>query len=663
MPPVFLSRISLLPRSPRFAHLLGPFARRLCILSLVCGCATAGSAQVRPSHRIYLPDDPCVLNVKTQFGAKGDGTTDDTAALQAALDESCGSESPRSAIVYVPDGTYRITDTLIANRGKRGSGIGPYLFGESRDGVVIRLDDGVDSEKVTSVMRTHPTDSGRSSANWFMRQIRNLTFDVGDNPDVDGVRFMANNVGALRDLIIRGNGAIGVNCNFVGESGPNLIQDVIVDGFDIGIRGHFIYGQTFSRIELRNIRDTGISVSANAVGIENLVARNTPLVLRNVYPKDWHWWSAATSIIGGDFQTDDSDQPAIFSSGLLYARNIRASGYAHTIAANTTAKDEKKDGSKTGETIDGNIDEFISHDAMRLGELDDWNALPIRTEPAIVWESDPDKIVCANDFGMESGDNQDDTAALQRAIDEAAKRGATTVTIRGIRRKQKRSWYDLDNETEVHVHGSVRTIMGLGFARILRGKFVVDDDSADSVTFMNLHNFGGPPLSYIQRSKNSTMIIDSASGTVIGEGQGDIFLTNTAGHVELRHPGASCWARHMNPEGERDGGLIQNHGGRLWVLGTKTEGRGLRYQTTSGGVTELHGVYSYTNTPVDPDDPTPIYKCENASMLVTGHRETCFNGKPYGNKMTYQHDGETQSIDRKAARRRFHTFIAGPRSQ
>lgn len=43
-------------------------------------------------------------NAKTDFGAAGDGTTDDTAALQAALDSG--------ALVYLPPGTYKVTGDL-----------------------------------------------------------------------------------------------------------------------------------------------------------------------------------------------------------------------------------------------------------------------------------------------------------------------------------------------------------------------------------------------------------------------------------------------------------------------------------------------------------------------------------------------------------------------
>ena len=42
----------------------------------------------------------------TEFGARGDGTADDTAAIQAAIDAANGGT------VYLPPGTYRITSPI-----------------------------------------------------------------------------------------------------------------------------------------------------------------------------------------------------------------------------------------------------------------------------------------------------------------------------------------------------------------------------------------------------------------------------------------------------------------------------------------------------------------------------------------------------------------------
>jgi hypothetical protein len=60
----------------------------------------------------------------SRFGAKGDGVTDDTAAVQAALDAAHASADLGGAVVFLPLGTYKITATLLiyTNTVLRGAG-------------------------------------------------------------------------------------------------------------------------------------------------------------------------------------------------------------------------------------------------------------------------------------------------------------------------------------------------------------------------------------------------------------------------------------------------------------------------------------------------------------------------------------------------------------
>ena len=48
------------------------------------------------------------VNVK-DFGAKGDGITDDTASIQAAID----SKYPKGGVVYIPSGKYKVSSTIV----------------------------------------------------------------------------------------------------------------------------------------------------------------------------------------------------------------------------------------------------------------------------------------------------------------------------------------------------------------------------------------------------------------------------------------------------------------------------------------------------------------------------------------------------------------------
>ena len=71
---------------------------------------------------------PGMMDVKAApYGARGDGTTDDTAAIQRALDANCYSSTPK--VIFFPAGTYRISNTLYLNHHSGGTCHGGLPFG------------------------------------------------------------------------------------------------------------------------------------------------------------------------------------------------------------------------------------------------------------------------------------------------------------------------------------------------------------------------------------------------------------------------------------------------------------------------------------------------------------------------------------------------------
>lgn len=609
------------------------FARILLILTTSAASLAALASAQEAEYR--FPMDACVLCAKGDFGAVGDGKTDDTIALQNAIDASCSLNEKhrgKTNVLWIPNGTYRVTKTLVVT-----NALGPWLYGQSRDGVVIKLDDGI--QGVNSVIRTHPREEGPTSADWFMRNLRHFTVDVGNNPEVDGIRYYATNSGTLADVRVIGHGKIGINSSFLDQSGPNLIRDVEIDGFETGILSQWIWSQTLSNITIRNCRRVGVEVSANVVAIENLKVENTPLAIKNSYPNDWFHWGGVVALIGGRFQNGDSTGPAIENTSLLYARDVKATGFARVLDSDA----------ENGSVASNEIGEYHSHTAKKL--FDDSKSgslgLKIKPTPIVPWENEKNQWLCIDDFGANSNDHEDDTDAIEAAINKAAEQGKTTVYFRGCGGPEP-NWFKMSRRVEVPA--PVRRVIGLGWARILRDNdeagFEIDENSCEFVHFQNLDSFGGPPIIISNRSDSKTLVVESSGVTVVGEGQGDIFVSDCPANLELRQPGQHCWARHLNAEGTTDIGLIRNRGASLWCLGVKHEGRGVRFATTEGGKTEVFGVFNYGGSPEEMD-MRPMFLVEDSSFSVAGLREIAFDSHTAYVKVKETQQGKTRILDKQ----------------
>ena len=232
---------------------------------------------------IVFPDDAGVLNVK-DFGVRGDGVTDDTAAIQALLNAHPNGQR----IMYLPNGTYLVSGTITWPAGTSGKGNeykNTILQGQSEDGVIIKLKDRAAgftiAAKPKSVIFTGPAPAQR-----FGNSIRTLTVDTGNgNLGAIGIQFNASNQGSVRQVTIQsgdGEGINGLDLNFADEIGPLLVKNVTVKGFQYGIRTGFrINSQTFENITLTNQREYGLYNTGQVVNIRSLKSDNAVTAIYN----------------------------------------------------------------------------------------------------------------------------------------------------------------------------------------------------------------------------------------------------------------------------------------------------------------------------------------------------------------------------------------------
>jgi len=87
----------------------------------------------------FLGPFPSWANVKTEFGAIGDGKADDTAAIQKAF-VSLRVKDSRKKVLYFPAGTYRITGTVKLGRISHHEPLGMSITGEDPEKTIIQWD-------------------------------------------------------------------------------------------------------------------------------------------------------------------------------------------------------------------------------------------------------------------------------------------------------------------------------------------------------------------------------------------------------------------------------------------------------------------------------------------------------------------------------------------
>ena len=107
---------------------------------------------------------PSWANVKTEYGAVGDGKADDTAAIQKALEAVRSKDSPKR-VLYFPAGTYRITATLKLDRISHHEPLGMSITGE-------------DPAK-TTILWDGPAGQNMFHYNAWYASLSHLTFEGG----------------------------------------------------------------------------------------------------------------------------------------------------------------------------------------------------------------------------------------------------------------------------------------------------------------------------------------------------------------------------------------------------------------------------------------------------------------------------------------------------
>src|SRR5262249_22869220 len=192
-----------------------------------------------------LPADSGMANVRTQFGAKGDGFSDDTDAIQQAISSTVHHSGAGARIIFFPAGTYLVSKPLL-EKDLRGEWSSLLTFqGENRATTTIKLTDSnplyQNSRAPADVLTLASQHGGKYGGGnqAFDNNIFDMTIDVGrGNPGAVALNFMGNNYCALRNVTLQSSdpnhaGAIGLDLRRY-AAGPCLMKNVAINGFDYG---------------------------------------------------------------------------------------------------------------------------------------------------------------------------------------------------------------------------------------------------------------------------------------------------------------------------------------------------------------------------------------------------------------------------------------------
>ncbi|KAJ7290151.1 exo-beta-1,3-glucanase [Mycena rebaudengoi] len=256
-------------------------------------------------------------NVK-DFGARGDGVTDDSAAINAAITAgsrcgggSCHSSTITPAVVYFPQGTYLVGNSII-----------PYyytqLIGDAKNPPTLLATAGFRDLAVIDADPYIPGGGGAqfyTNQNNFMRSVRNFVIDVRRVPSTvpqgTGIHWQVAQATSLMNIRIEMSTAADTahqgiwmengSGGFLGDltlNGGNFgmwvgnqqftVRNVTINNAKTAILNHWNWGWTFQGITINNCGVgfdllTGGGDAAQTVGAEAIidaVVSNTPIFVR-----------------------------------------------------------------------------------------------------------------------------------------------------------------------------------------------------------------------------------------------------------------------------------------------------------------------------------------------------------------------------------------------
>ncbi|KAI6082984.1 glycoside hydrolase family 55 protein [Hypoxylon rubiginosum] len=236
-------------------------------------------------------------NVK-DYGAKGDGTTDDTAAINKAISDgsrcapgSCSSSSTTNAVVYFPAGTYLVSSSIIDY-------YATILVGNPNSMPILKATAGFSGFGVIDGAQYQAGGVlPYGATNIFWRQVKNFVIDITAIPattEATGIHWPTAQATSLQNIVFKMSTNSGTKHQgvFIEEGSGGMLNDLVFYG---GLYGMVLGNQQFT--------------------VRNITINNAVTAIYQLW--DWGWTYKSITVsnctVGLDMATRDSTAETVGS--------------------------------------------------------------------------------------------------------------------------------------------------------------------------------------------------------------------------------------------------------------------------------------------------------------------------------------------------------------